>query len=93
MTFKGPALGTWEGEFLIGKYFIYSSNLPSLLPEYLNRRLVESVDSEPVEADFGESLCDGLDILGPGSGTIWRSGLVGVGVTLLEEVCHCQGGQ
>ena len=34
-------------------------------------------------------LCGGLNMLGPGSGTIKRCGLVGVGVTLLEEVCHC----
>jgi hypothetical protein len=27
-----------------------------------------------------------------GSGTIRRCGLVGVGVALLEEVCHCRGG-
>jgi hypothetical protein len=28
------------------------------------------------------SMCDGLHILGPGSGTIWRCDLVGVGVSL-----------
>jgi hypothetical protein len=33
--------------------------------------------------------CDGLYMLGPGSGTIWRCGLIGVGVALLEYVCHC----
>jgi hypothetical protein len=33
--------------------------------------------------------CDGLYILGPGSGTIGRCGLVGMGVTWLEWVCHC----
>ena len=33
--------------------------------------------------------CDGLYILGPGSGTIWRCGLVGIGVTWLEWVCYC----
>ena len=33
---------------------------------------------------------DGL--LGPGSGTSRRCGLVRVGVTLLEEVYHCGGG-
>jgi hypothetical protein len=33
--------------------------------------------------------CDGLYILGPGSGTIWRCGLVGIDVTWLEYVCHC----
>ena len=30
--------------------------------------------------------CGSLNMLGPESGTIWRCGLVGVGVTLLEEV-------
>ena len=38
-------------------------------------------------------LCGGLNMLGPGSDTIRKCGLVGVGVALLEEVCHCQGGQ
>jgi hypothetical protein len=28
-------------------------------------------------------------MLDPGSGMIRRCGLVGVGVVLLEEVCHC----
>jgi hypothetical protein len=31
-------------------------------------------------------------MLGSGSGTIRRCGLLGVGVALLEEVCHCRGG-
>jgi hypothetical protein len=34
--------------------------------------------------------CDGLNMLDPGSGMIRRYSLVGVGVTLLEEVCHCE---
>jgi hypothetical protein len=38
---------------------------------------------------MSHTLCDGLYILGPGSGTIWRYGLVGIGVTWLEWVCHC----
>ena len=33
--------------------------------------------------------CSDLNVLGPGSGTIRMCGLVGVGVDLLEEVCHC----
>ena len=36
--------------------------------------------------------CDGLNMLGPGSGTTRRCGLAGVGVALLEEVSHCGGG-
>ena len=31
-------------------------------------------------------------MLGQGIGTIKRCGLVGVGVALLEEVCHCESG-
>jgi hypothetical protein len=31
-------------------------------------------------------------MLDPGSGTIRRYGLVGIGVALLEDVCHCGGG-
>jgi hypothetical protein len=33
--------------------------------------------------------CGGLYMRGPGSGTIWRCGLVRVGEALLEEVYHC----
>jgi hypothetical protein len=38
------------------------------------------------------SMTGGLNMLGPGSGNISRCGLVGVGVALLEEMCHCGGG-
>ena len=41
---------------------------------------------------FWVDICGGLNMLGPGSGTIRLYGLVGVGVALLEEVCHCGGG-
>jgi hypothetical protein len=36
--------------------------------------------------------CGGLNMLDPKSDTIRRCGLVGVGVALMEEVCHCGGG-
>jgi hypothetical protein len=36
--------------------------------------------------------CGGVNMLGPGCGTIRRYGLVGVGVALLEEVCPCGSG-
>jgi hypothetical protein len=36
--------------------------------------------------------CGGLNMLVPRIGTIRTCGLVGVGVTLLEKVCHCGGG-
>jgi hypothetical protein len=35
----------------------------------------------------------GLNMFGPGSGAIRRCDLVEVGVSLLQEVCHCGGGQ
>lgn len=38
------------------------------------------------------SVCDGLNMPGPGSGTVRRCGLVGVARTLLEEVCRGGGG-
>ena len=37
---------------------------------------------------FGNN-CGGLNTLAPGRGTIGRCGLVGVGVALLEDMCHC----
>lgn len=52
--------------------------LPSLLAEYLNRSLVGFVVAEPVEAGFGESLCGGLNILGPASGALF------VGMAFME---------
>jgi hypothetical protein len=36
--------------------------------------------------------CGGLNRLCPRNGTIRKCGHVGVGVALLEEVCHCGGG-
>ena len=33
--------------------------------------------------------CDCFYILEPGSGSIGKCGPVGVGVALLEQVCHC----
>jgi hypothetical protein len=37
-------------------------------------------------SDKGRS--DGLNMVDPRSDTIWRCGLGGVGVVLVEEVCH-----
>ena len=50
-----------------------------------------------LQAYMGQGLehCS-LNVIGPhnltGSGTIRRCSFVEVGVTLLEEVCHCKGG-
>ena len=35
--------------------------------------------------------CGGLNMLGPGNDTIRRCGPLGMGVVLLEKVCHCGG--
>ena len=44
---------------------------------------------------FCVGLCGSLSIIGPhklmGSGIIRRYGCVGLGVALLEEMCHCGG--
>jgi hypothetical protein len=40
----------------------------------------------------GDTHCGGLNMLGPGSGTVRRFGLVRAGVALLEEMCHCRDG-
>ena len=41
-----------------------------------------------VSSIYFHGSCDGLYMLGPGSGTIKRCGLIGGGVALLKEVCH-----
>jgi hypothetical protein len=37
-------------------------------------------------------MCGGLNMLGPRNGTIWTCGLVEVGLTFWEEVCHLRVG-
>ena len=56
------------------------------------------LDMAPIESclikPMGHGMeCSGLNMLVPGSGTIRSCGLVGEGVALLEEVCHCESGQ
>lgn len=36
--------------------------------------------------------CSGLNMLGPRSGTVRRCGLVGIGMALIQKVCHCGSG-
>jgi hypothetical protein len=36
-------------------------------------------------------VCAGLNMLGQGSGAMRRCDLLGLGTTLLAEVCHCGG--
>ena len=43
----------------------------------------------PVDVSCVEHVCGGLNMLGPGSGTLRRCDLVVVGVVLLEEGYHC----
>jgi hypothetical protein len=47
-----------------------------------------------IEQAYGsqEAECGDLNMLGPGSSTIRRCGFFGVGVALLEKVCHHGGG-
>ena len=51
-------------------------------------------EKEPASKQEVESTeeCGDLYMPDTGSGTIKRCGVVGVGVALLEEVCHCGGG-
>jgi hypothetical protein len=65
--------------------------LPMLLPSsgQLTNRPRSHITEPPTERLGREETgnlhwCDGWYILGPGSGTIWRCGLVGIGVTWLE---------
>ena len=39
----------------------------------------------------GKCICDGMNMCNSGSVTNRRYGLLGVGVALLEEMCHCGG--
>jgi hypothetical protein len=39
-----------------------------------------------VKKKFANIDCSGLNMLGPGSGTMRRCGLIGVGIVLLEKV-------
>lgn len=41
----------------------------------------------PAHCEFCVGRYAGLSMLGPGSGTIWKYGLDGVGVALLKEMC------
>ena len=42
------------------------------------------------QADGGQGVeCDALNVLDPKSGTIRRYDFIGIGVALLEEMCHC----
>jgi hypothetical protein len=48
---------------------------------------IEGLQTQVNNLKVAKCVCDGLYILGPGSGTIWRCGLVGIvgiGVTWLE---------
>jgi hypothetical protein len=43
-------------------------------------------------AESRQARYSGLNMLDQGSGNIWKSGLVGVDIVLLGEVCHCGNG-
>jgi hypothetical protein len=59
-----------------------------VIPAFDNRRQEE----EEFKVTFQYSGIGGLNVLGLGSSTIRRCGLVRGGVALLEEVCHCGDG-
>ena len=54
---------------------------------HTGRRAAEAVAESHILTHRG----GGLKMLGPGNGSIRRCGLIGVGVALLEEACHCEG--
>jgi hypothetical protein len=51
--------------------------------------LISSMRSRSRKRPFCKGQCGSLNILGTGSDSIRRCGLLGGGVALLEEVCHC----
>ena len=53
-------------------------------------KMVSELLKLPTRSNYG--VCGGLNMLGPGSGTVRKFNLFGVGVALLEEVCLCGGG-
>lgn len=56
-------------------------------------RLCVEEETNKREEEIGEAWCGGLNMLGRGSSTIRGYSLIRVGVTLLEKVCYCGGGQ
>ena len=69
----------------------------ALLPQSLAGGMGLGVSQKMTTSALGVSLpticgCGGLKMLGRGSGTMMKCGLVGVGVTLLEEVWHIKCG-
>jgi hypothetical protein len=61
----------------------FDDNQQSVVCTYSEWRQTSFLSLGPVD---NENQCDGLYILGPGSVTIWRCGLVEIGVTWLECV-------
>jgi hypothetical protein len=58
-----------------------------------NIKFLEEVCKEPISKWYlGLAACGGLNVLDPESGTVRKWGLLGVGASLLEELCHCGGG-
>jgi hypothetical protein len=74
-------------------FCVYLNNFPSL--PNLTGEQWGSEEKTDIQRSYGlyalmemHHHCDGLYMFGPGSGNIRRYGLVGVGVILLEYVCH-----
>jgi hypothetical protein len=71
---------------------VYQVSCHPDLPLELPLRGVVFDMGKDLTATYKLRMCGGLNMLGPGSATTWKCGLVGVGVALLEEKCHCMGG-
>jgi hypothetical protein len=60
---------------------------PVIIAFWKTKQAAERVTCRYLQPTNGQKLltpCDGLYILGPGCGTNWRYGLVGIGMTWLE---------
>lgn len=77
------------------KFFLHLTGAPSCSSAILANTLAWAHPSRWLLhlLQVRDADCCGLNKVGPiGSGTARKYGLVGVGVTLLEELCHCGGG-
>lgn len=62
--------------------------------QHWDNLFLNKADFECIERDIKERTpkkYGGFNMLGPASGIIRRYGLFGVDVTLLEQLCHCEG--
>jgi hypothetical protein len=65
---------------------------PRLVPDTIKAIQLKMVSLLHKQCGWVYHLCDGLNMLGPSNGAVWRCGIIGVGVALLEEVWPCWNG-